>query len=149
MTQRFRRRQILMLSSTVFGSVLLKACTNRSASQPQPTISPEQTIQPVKLPGNSTMKILVMLNTTPAANPESVKPLAVPENKMVWELYKTGMIREMYFRADNKGAVLVVESPDLASAEAAMQKLPMVEAGLLETQLIPLNPFTQLEFAFK
>jgi hypothetical protein len=95
------------------------------------------------------MKILVLLNTTPAANPESIKPLAVPENKMAWELYKTGMIREMYFRGDSKGAVLVLESPDLASAEATMKKLPMVEAGLLEAQLIVLNPFTQIEFAFK
>lgn len=81
------------------------------------------------------MKILALLNIAEAANPERIKQHVVTENKLVWQLYKSGVIREMYFRGDNKGVVLVLESPEFSKAEAAIQELPMVNEGLLSLSL--------------
>lgn len=146
MMNAIRRRQLLIAGTTAIATILLKAC-DRAPSVNAQNAGQQTTTNTTQ--GTQTMKILALLNVTDAANPERIKPHIVPENKMVWELYKSGLIREMYFRADSKGAVLVLEAPELPKAEAVMQDLPMVKEGLLIVQLIQLNPFTQLEFAFR
>lgn len=63
------------------------------------------------------------------------------EAKRAWELYMAGMVREAYFRADKHEAVLVMEGPDLARIEQAVESLPLVKAGLITFDLIPLKPY--------
>lgn len=59
---------------------------------------------------------------------------------LVRELIAEGTTEQSYVRADHAGAYLIVTAPDLASAEAAMQTLPMATAGLLEFDYVELVP---------
>lgn len=72
----------------------------------------------------------------------------VEENQVVWELYKADIIREMYFRGDGRGTIFVLESASIDAAKESFSQLPIVRDGMLIAEFIPLNPFTQLEYAF-
>jgi hypothetical protein len=64
------------------------------------------------------------------------------EARQVWDLYQAGVIREMYFRADRPNGVLVLEVPDPAAAREAVDSLPLVAAGLIDFDLVPLKPYS-------
>ncbi len=66
-----------------------------------------------------------------------------------WDLYKRGIIREMYFRDDKPEAVLILECKDLEEAEVHLATLPLVEKGLIEFELIPLKPYHGFERLFR
>ncbi len=86
------------------------------------------------------MRILALEHPGPrAGDPRPVDP-ALPraEALRAWELYQAGIVRELYFRADRPDAVLVLECPDVAAAEAALATLPLVAAGRIAFELIPL-----------
>ncbi len=67
--------------------------------------------------------------------------LRVAEARRAWDLHQAGVIRELYFRADEPMAVLVLECPDVAEADAALESLPMVAAGLVEFEVLPLRAY--------
>jgi muconolactone delta-isomerase len=58
-----------------------------------------------------------------------------------WALYQEGIVRELYFRADKTEAVLILECADVEEAAAALATLPMVQAGLIAFDLIPLKAY--------
>jgi hypothetical protein len=64
----------------------------------------------------------------------AIPPLARAELMVVLELYRTGVIREMYSRAE-PGAVLVLETPtvDIATAALARQLKPSGPIAWLAT----------------
>ena len=87
------------------------------------------------------MKVLALgRDTAPADNPRfaEVRPA---EARRVWELYQADVFREMYFRADRPNGVLVLEVPGLAEAREAIDSLPLVAAGLIDFDLVPLKPY--------
>ena len=67
--------------------------------------------------------------------------LLADEAARVYRLYQEGTIRELYFRADEPNAVLELECADLAEADRALASLPLVEAGLIQFEVIPLRPY--------
>jgi hypothetical protein len=78
-------------------------------------------------------------------NPESAafdsQPLLVEEVRKVWELYQEDIIREIYFRADRSLAVLMLECSDVEEAKEKLSELPLVSAGLIDFDLIPLATY--------
>lgn len=63
------------------------------------------------------------------------------EARQAWNLHQAGVIRELYFRADEAMAVLVLECAGVAEADAALRSLPMVSAGLIEFEVLPLKAY--------
>ncbi len=94
------------------------------------------------------MKILAYEVETPAAQPAVIQAYLRPEAQKVWDLYKRGFIREAYFRQDEHLAVLILECQDLAKARDVIQSLPLVEAGLIDFNLVPLKPYDGFERLF-
>jgi muconolactone delta-isomerase len=84
------------------------------------------------------MKILAMEVETPGVNPEQYKPHLKPEARRIWELHQSGTIRELYFRADRPEAVLILECADANEAREVLASLPLVQAGLISFDIIPL-----------
>jgi len=87
------------------------------------------------------VKVLALgRDTAPADDPRfaEVRPA---EARRVWELYQQDILREIYFRADRPNGVLVLEVPDLAAARAVIDSLPLVAAGLIDFDLVPLKPY--------
>jgi hypothetical protein len=64
------------------------------------------------------------------------------EAKRVKALYAAGIARQVWKRGDAGGAAIVWEAASLADARAAIESLPLFQAGLLEIQtVIPLEPY--------
>ena len=58
------------------------------------------------------MKILALEREIPGASIEQFKQHSNSEAARVWELYQVGVLRELYFRADQRTAVLILECKD-------------------------------------
>lgn len=91
------------------------------------------------------MKILALEHDNPrnqgtAAGPD-LQPLLKSEALRVWELNQAGIIREMYFRADRHSAVLSLECETVEEAADALETLPLVRAGIITFELIPLSAY--------
>lgn len=87
------------------------------------------------------MKIIAIENETRQVNPEAYQPYLEDEALKVWELYQAGIIRELYFRQDRPEAVLILESEDIETARNVLGSLPLVEAGLINFEVIALRPY--------
>jgi len=87
------------------------------------------------------MKVLALgRDTAPADDPRfaEVRPA---EARRAWDLYQADVIREIYFRADRPNGVLMLEVPDLVAAREVIDSLPLVAAGLIDFDLVPLKPY--------
>lgn len=88
------------------------------------------------------MKILAIEHDMPAATPEAfTEELKQAEALKVWELCQSEALREIYFRADQHAAVLMLECTTLDAARDLVNSLPLVRAGLIEFELIPLRAY--------
>ena len=94
------------------------------------------------------MKILALEKEIPGKMAEQFAPLLKAEAARVWELYKNGQIRETYFRQDDHSAVLVLECADGEEAVRLLDTLPLVQAGLIDFEIIPLMPYPGFERLF-
>ena len=87
------------------------------------------------------MKILAIEHERPGVTARDFQPYLPAESRRAWELYQAGVFREMYFRADEAVAVLVLECADVAEAHAVLNTLPLVQAGLIAFDVIPLRAY--------
>jgi hypothetical protein len=87
------------------------------------------------------MKILALEQELPGAAPEAFQQHARAEARKAWELHQAGLIRELYFRADQSTAVLVLECNSTDEAANILADLPFVRAGLIKFELIPLKAY--------
>ncbi len=95
------------------------------------------------------MKILAIEKEIEGITAEDFKPHLKPEALKVWDLYKKGIIREIYFRADETSAVLILECENSEKANEILLSLPLVEKGLITFKIIPLVPYPGFERLFK
>ena len=94
------------------------------------------------------MKILAIEHELPSAAPETFQHYARAEAAQAWQLYRQGIIRELYFRSDRPEAVLTLECADVEAAHQALATLPLVEHGLIAFEFIPLAPYPGFERLF-
>ncbi len=75
--------------------------------------------------------------------PEAFTPeLATRESQRVRELYAAGVLRQIWRRGDIPGASILWEAPSEAEVRAALDSLPIFQAGMLEIlALVPLEPY--------
>jgi muconolactone delta-isomerase len=68
--------------------------------------------------------------------------LVAAETARVRELYASGILRQVWKRGDAAGACLLWEAAFLDEVRAAIESLPLYQAGMLElVALIPLEPY--------
>ena len=87
------------------------------------------------------MKVLALGRDLVAQDDPRFAELRPAEARVVWELQQGDVLREVYFRADRPNGVLVFEVPDVVAARAAIDSLPLVAAGLIDFDLVPLRPY--------
>ena len=88
------------------------------------------------------MKILALEADAPGADEGAYTgALLQAEARRAWELFQAGVIRELYFRTDRHAAVLVLECASSEEAQAVLATLPLVAAGLITFEVIPLAPY--------
>ena len=94
------------------------------------------------------MKILAMEKEVPGVVAAAFHPHLQAEAARVWELQQAGVLREIYFRQDRSDAVLILECADAAEAQRVLGTLPLVRAGLIAFEVIPLKPYPGLARLF-
>ena len=86
------------------------------------------------------MKVLALEKEIPGTPATAFRALLKAEAAKAWELYQQGVIRELYFNAEEHTAVLVLECQDLQAARQILAQLPLVQVGLIEFEVISLIP---------
>ena len=87
------------------------------------------------------MKILALEHELAGTTAGQFQPLLKEEARRVWGLQQSGVLREIYFNADQHTAVLMLESTDAEQARQILSGLPLVTARLIEFEIIPLAPY--------
>jgi hypothetical protein len=88
------------------------------------------------------MKILALEKEVPGvAEDDFTEEILELEVRKAWQLYQADVLRELYFSADKHEAVLVLECDNAEEARRQLGELPLVRAGLIDFQIIPLVPY--------
>ena len=94
------------------------------------------------------MKIIAYDRFKPGVGMETIEPYLKDEVANVWRLWKAGIVRENYARADQNGVVIVFECSSVDEAKRYVADFPLSRAGLLEWEYIPVSAPLPLEFVF-
>ena len=90
------------------------------------------------------MQILAISKLKEGVTPDKIGPHGADEVKHTLEAYLDGKIRNFWFQANRPGVVFILESTDEDEARRVMEELPLVVAGLMDVDLIPLQPLQPL-----
>jgi hypothetical protein len=91
------------------------------------------------------MKVIAYDRFRPGVTLETITPLLPEEVSNVWRLWKAGIVRENYARADELGVVIVFEVPSVEEARRYVDDFPLSKAGYLEWFYIPVQAPLPLE----
>lgn len=94
------------------------------------------------------MKFLCMDVPQPGATMEQYMPHMKNEARHGWQLYKSGVIRDIYFRQDRPGVAIIAEADSIEIAKKELAEFPLAKAELIGWDVIPLGPFTNWEILF-
>ena len=95
------------------------------------------------------MRIIAYDRFKPGVTMEDVNPYLPAEVSNVWRLWKAGIVRENYARADEPGVVIIFELPSVADAKFYTEDFPLSKAGLLEWYFIALQVPLPIETLFR
>jgi hypothetical protein len=94
------------------------------------------------------MKLLCLDVPQPGASLEKYQPHMLDEVRHTWGLYKSGIVRDIYFRQDRPGVAIIAECDSVEAARKVLREFPLAEAGLIDWDVIPLGPFANWEALF-
>jgi hypothetical protein len=94
------------------------------------------------------MKVIAYDNFKSGVTLDDLRPYLKEEVSNVWRLWKAGIVRENYARADVPGVVIVFECADVAEARRYVDDFPLSKAGLIEWNYLALDAPLPLEFLF-
>lgn len=94
------------------------------------------------------MKILAIEKETASVDKSKLRNLLKPEAKQIWNLYKNGTAREIYFTQDDHRAGLILECEDQNAAEKILNTLPLVKEKLIQFEILPLQAYDGFERLF-
>lgn len=95
------------------------------------------------------MRIIAFDKFRPGVTMETITPYLPQEVSNVWRLWKAGVVRENYARADEPGVVIMFEVPDVATARRYTDDFPLTKAGLLEWSFVALQVPLPIETLFR
>lgn len=95
------------------------------------------------------MKFLCLDQPLPGATFEKYQPHLQEELRHTWASYKSGVLRDIYFRQDRPGVAIFLECGSLDEANKVLAEFPLVKAKLIRFDIIPLGAFVNWELLFK
>jgi len=94
------------------------------------------------------MKIIAYDTFKPGVTLDALTPYVQEEVANVWRLWKAGIVRENYARADVPGVVIVFECASVEEAKSYVDEFPLSKRGFLDWQYIALDAPLPLEYLF-
>ncbi len=95
------------------------------------------------------MKLLAIEKELGNKGAGDAKPILEKEARRAWELYQAGVFREIYFVQGRPLAVIIMEASTVDDARKALASLPLVEAGFIDFDVVPLAPYPGFARLFK
>jgi hypothetical protein len=95
------------------------------------------------------MKIITYDRFKPGVTMDTIRPYLPDEVANVWRLWKAGIVRENYARADEPGVVIVFESASVDECKHYTDDFPLTKAGLVEWVFLPIQVPLPVETLFK
>ena len=123
------RNAILALTLTLIGTT----------SMAQPSAAQAQAISPA-----TTTAVMVILTVKAGVTREQVMAVMPAEIRQTVQLYLNGKIREWFSRGDGRGAVFLLDTGDVAEAQAMMEGLPLAKQNLVDHEYIAVGPLLPL-----
>jgi muconolactone delta-isomerase len=84
------------------------------------------------------MRVLALEKDLPGVLPGSFGPHLKAEARHVWELLQAGIVRDIWFTATDHNAVIMLECESPEEAERILAAFPLVQAGLIRFEILPL-----------
>ncbi|MRH90767.1 hypothetical protein GFY24_25570 [Nocardia sp. SYP-A9097] len=91
------------------------------------------------------MKVITFDRFKPGVTLETITPFLPEEVANVWRLWKAGIVRENYARADEPGVVIVFEVESVDEAKRYIDDFPLTKKGFLEWTYVPVTAPLPLE----
>jgi hypothetical protein len=122
------RNVILALTLTLTGAT----------SMSHPSVAQAQATSP------TTTGVMVILTVKAGVTREQVMSVMPAEIRETVQLYLDGRIREWYSRGDGRGVVFLLNSDDVAEAQAIMDSLPLAKENIMDHAYIAVGPLLPL-----
>jgi hypothetical protein len=119
---------VLALTLTLIGAT----------SMSHPSVAQAQALSPM------TTGVMVILTVKAGVTREQVMATLPAEIRQTVQLYLNGKIREWYSRGDGRGAVFLLNTKDVAEAQAIMDDLPLAKQNIMDHEYIPVGPLLPL-----
>jgi hypothetical protein len=94
------------------------------------------------------MKVIAYDRMKPGVTYEQIEAYLPQEVANVWRLWKAGIVRENYARADELGVVIVFEADSVETARRYTDDFPLTKAGFIEWFFIPVQVPLPIEALF-
>jgi hypothetical protein len=95
------------------------------------------------------MKIITYDRFKPGVTLDTIRPYLPEEVANVWRLWKAGIVRENYARADEPGVVIVFEVDSVEACKRYTDDFPLSRAGLIEWFFLPVQVPLPIEALFR
>jgi hypothetical protein len=95
------------------------------------------------------VRIIAYDRFKPGVTMDTIAPFLPDEVANVWRLWKAGIVRENYARADEPGVVIVFELGSVDEARRYTEDFPLTKAGHLEWFFIPVAVPLPVESLFR
>jgi hypothetical protein len=118
--------------------VLALTLTLGATSMTHPSVAQAQATSP------TTTGVMVILTVKAGVTREQVMAVMPAEIRQTVQLYLNGQIREWYSRGDGRGVVLLLDTRDVAEAQAIMEGLPLAKQNLMDHEYIAVGPLLPL-----
>ena len=92
----------------------------------------------------TTTGMMVILTVKANVTREQVTAVMPAEIRETVQLYLNGKIREWYSRGDGRGAILMLDTKDVAEAHTLMEGLPLARENLVDHEYIAVGPLLPL-----
>jgi len=92
----------------------------------------------------TTTGVMVIITVKAGVTREQVMAVMPAEIRQTVQLYLEGKIREWYSRGDGRGAVLFLDTRDVAEAHTLMEGLPLAKQNIVDHEYIAVGPLFPL-----
>ena len=129
--------------SVVLALISVTPAGAQSANSVGPQIAPQS------MAATPTTRVLAIGRLTKALTPADMQSVMPKEVRDTVDLYLAGKIADWYVAKDAPGVVFILDVRSTDEARALTSDLPLVKAGLMQFQLIPLGPLSPLRLLTK
>jgi hypothetical protein len=92
----------------------------------------------------TTTGVIAILTVKAGVTREQLMAVMPVEIQETVQLYLNGKIREWYSRGDGRGVVFLLDTRDVAEAEAIMEGLPLARENVMDHEYIAVGPLLPL-----